>query len=193
MSRWWGVRRGAATVDAPGGGRLAAGGGPPGVDLLGRSRGEDGGDRRGQAGARGGLPGGRRAGGGAAAALGQHPRRRGAAPGAGPTRADVEREFAAAKRGWSRGTAYHCPFSGHLHIPGKLYGNGVASPQRPGRFAALIRSASCGRGSTGTRADHRPGTTAAPARPPDARSPIWEGTPATVSSFLAYRSPGLCR
>jgi hypothetical protein len=26
------------------------------------------------------------------------------------TRADVEREFAAAKRGWSRGTAYHCPF-----------------------------------------------------------------------------------
>jgi hypothetical protein len=26
------------------------------------------------------------------------------------TRADVEREFAAAKTGWSTGTAYHCPF-----------------------------------------------------------------------------------
>jgi hypothetical protein len=26
------------------------------------------------------------------------------------TRADVEREFAAAKTGWSKGTEYHCPF-----------------------------------------------------------------------------------
>jgi hypothetical protein len=26
------------------------------------------------------------------------------------TRQDVEREFAAAKRGWSTGTEYHCPF-----------------------------------------------------------------------------------
>lgn len=26
------------------------------------------------------------------------------------TRADVEREYAAAKQGWSTGTEYHCPF-----------------------------------------------------------------------------------
>ena len=26
------------------------------------------------------------------------------------TRADVEQEFAAARQGWTRGTAYHCPF-----------------------------------------------------------------------------------
>jgi hypothetical protein len=26
------------------------------------------------------------------------------------TRADVEREFVAAKRGWSKGTDWHCPF-----------------------------------------------------------------------------------